>query len=80
MNDVKLNGMRELNFNEVEKVSGGHHTDFHRLIQAIFPSRSKPKRSSSSPSVGTPPPAQFSPPPPPQVIRPFSISLRTFSW
>ncbi len=23
MNDVKLNGMRELNFNEVEKVSGG---------------------------------------------------------
>ncbi len=23
MNDVKLNGMRELNFNEVEEVSGG---------------------------------------------------------
>ena len=23
MNDVKLNGMRELNFNEIEEVSGG---------------------------------------------------------
>ncbi|MCF6345840.1 MAG: hypothetical protein L3J00_05160 [Thiomicrorhabdus sp.] len=80
MNDVKLNGMRELNFNEIEEVSGGFFFsksgDFQRLIKALFP-KSKPS-ASSSPSVGTTtPPAQSIPaPPPPQVINPFALTTQ----